>query len=143
MAVVEFNQEKFRRLYPKFTDEQTYSEELLSMYFDMAVSLIGNTDAESFAPYDPDNKIYLREILLYLAICHLITLDENQSGSTHGRIASASQGSVSTSFDLWRTGSFTGDWWSQTPCGQRFWMMSARFRHGPRIAVTNQYHPWG
>ena len=58
MAVVVFDPEKFRILHPAFSDEVKFPDETLQFYFDLAVEFVGNTDADSFAPYDPDNKIY-------------------------------------------------------------------------------------
>lgn len=109
MAVVVFDPEKFRILHPAFSDEVKFPDETLQFYFDVAVEFVGNTDADSFAPYDPDNKIYTRERLLDLATCHLLTLSQQPNGQV-GRIASATQGSVSTSFDLLKTNTFVGDW---------------------------------
>ena len=143
MAVVEFDVEEFRAQYPHFSDEETFTDEYLTGKFDQAVVIVGNDDATSIAPYDPP-KVTLRKTLLYLATCHLAMLDENPDGVV-GRIASASQGSVSTSFDLLKSSSnsYPEQWWSQSQCGARFWLLTARFRPGGRIYPSpNRYHPW-
>ena len=143
MAVVEFDIEEFRTQFPKFSDETKYSDEYLEGVFEQAVVIVGNDDATSLAPYDPP-KVLLRKTLLYLATCHLATLDDNPDG-VPGRVASASQGSVSTSFDLMRSNSnsWASQWWAQTQCGARFWLLTARFRTGGRIYPgPSNYHPW-
>lgn len=58
MAVVVFDPEKFRILHPAFSDEVKFPDDTLQFYFDLAVEFVGNTDADSFAPYDPDNNLY-------------------------------------------------------------------------------------
>lgn len=143
MAVVEFDVEEFRAMFPKFSDETKYTDEYLTGEFDQAVVIVGNDDATSVAPYDPP-KVLLRKTLLYLATCHLATLADDPDGVV-GRIASASQGSVSTSFDLLKSASnsYASQWWSQTQCGARFWLLTARFRTGGRIYPGDgHYHPW-
>lgn len=142
MAVVVFDPEKFRSIYPAFSDETKYSNEYLQNYFDIAAEFVGNTDSTSFAPYDPDKNIFLRARLLDLVTCHLLTL-ESQPAGQNGRISSATQGSVSTSFDLLKANTFVGDWWAQTRCGAMYWVMTARFRIGGRIYPGNRFHPWG
>lgn len=142
MAVVEFSLDEFRTQYPRFSDEEHFPDESLRLCFDMAVELIGNTDETSLAPYDPP-KVQTRKILLYLAACHFATLDADNPGGNVGRLASASQGSVSTSFDLIKSNSTAGDWWLQTQCGARFWMLTARYRLGGRFYGNQHYHPWG
>ena len=142
MAGVGFDPEKFRILHPAFSDEVKFPDDTLQFYFDLAVEFVGNTDADSFAPYDPDNKIYTRERLLDLVTCHLLTLSQQPNGQV-GRIASATQGSVSTSFDLLKTNTFVGDWWAQTQCGAMYWTLTAKYRIGGRVYPGNNYHPWG
>ena len=60
-----------------------------------------------------------------------------------GRIASASQGSVSTSFDLLKANSLTAQWWLQTPCGTQFWIMSQSYRKGGRVYISKHFHSYG
>ncbi|WP_289171553.1 DUF4054 domain-containing protein [uncultured Parasutterella sp.] len=141
MAAVIFDSENFRKLYPAFSDEVAYPDELLEEYFSAAESFVGN-DGNSFAPYDPSRKVFLRKRLLDLVMCHLLTLDKMPNGPV-GRVSSATQGSVSTSFDLLKTNSFIGDWWAQTKCGAMYWVLTARYRIGGRFYGGSNYHPWG
>ena len=142
MASVELNIEEFRTWFPGLTEE-AISDELIQIFWEQAVMLVGNTDGTSFAPYDPDATPprLERKALLYYALCHLATLSTR--GDQPGRVASASEGSVSTSFDLIKSNSQTAQWWNQTPCGSTFWTLTAKYRVGGRLYLGNRYHPWG
>lgn len=142
MASVELDTNEFRNWFPGLT-EDVISDELLQIFWDQACMLVGNTDSTSFAPYDPDAKPPKldRKVLLYYALCHLATLSTR--GDLPGRVASASQGSVSTSFDLIQSSSQTAQWWNQTQCGATYWTMTARYRMGGRLYVGSGFHPWG
>ena len=99
MASVELNAEEFRKWFPGLA-EGVIPDELLGFLWEQVCEIVGNTDATSIAPYDPEatppkNE---RKTLLYYALCHFATLTNR--GDQPGRIASASEGSVSTSFDL-------------------------------------------
>lgn len=142
MAVVVFDVEKFRKVYPGFGDEVKYSDVFLEDCFDSAVLLIGNTDKTSFAPYQPELKIFEREKLLYLATCHLASLMSDPAGNT-GRVQSASQGSVSVGYDLIKTNSARSDWWNMTRCGALFWILASKYLTGGRFIAGERYHPWG
>lgn len=134
--------EEFRQWFPGLTEE-VISDTLLEILWQQVFSLFGNTDATSFAPYDPEATppVIERKVLLYYALCHLATLSTR--GDQPGRVASASEGSVSTSFDLIKSESQTAQWWNQTPCGSTYWTMTAKYRRGGRIYVSSDYHPWG
>lgn len=141
MAIVVFSPEVFRTNHPYFSDEVTFPDENLVLCFGMAEDLVGNKE-NSIVPYDPDNGVLDRERVLDLATCHIATL-LNQPEGQSGRIASASQGSVSTSFDLVKARSASGDWWLQTQCGSLYWMLMSRYRVGGRFYGVRPYHPWG
>lgn len=100
-------------------------------------------DDNSFYPYDPENGITLRKDVLYLMTCHVLTLQLWAGTGQSGRIASASQGSISTGFDLLKSSKDIPNYWYQTPCGQQFWMMTAAYRKGGRLFGAKNYHPWG
>lgn len=139
---VELDTEEFREWFPGLT-ECVVNNDLLDALWQQVCSLLGNTDATSFAPYDPDATppVLERKVELYYALCHFATLATR--GSQPGRIASASEGSVSTSFDLIKSNSQTAQWWNQTPCGSTYWMMTMKYRRGGRLYVSSGYHPWG
>ena len=137
--VVTFNAAEFRSKFPKFTTAIISDAELQNA-FDIACLIVDNT-AASPIPYDTEKNIVIRKTLLYLLVCHLATMALWPLGQ-NGPIASASQGSVSTSFSL-PQGGLTGAWFKQTPCGQTFWQISAPFRMGLISGKTRHFHPWG
>lgn len=142
MAVVSYNQEKFLDVYPaiktqyldgKLTDAQ------LQYCFQLAGLFLDNTDS-SRIPYDPEAGIETREILIFLLMCHIVTMALWPIGQS-GPIASASQGSVSTSF---QSPQGQGpEWFKLTPCGQTFWQAMRKYSIGGRYYSFHEYHPWG
>ena len=91
--------EEFRSWFPGLT-EAVINDVLLGVLWDQVGAIVGTTDADSFAPFDPDATppVLERKVLLYYALCHMATLSTR--GDQPGRVASASEGSVSSSFDL-------------------------------------------
>lgn len=142
MAVVALNISDFRTFYPRFSDSTKYPDTLITAMFDVACSLINNTE-NSFIPYDPTHGIKLRERILYAAVCHLLTM--NEQGDEHtGVITSASQGSVSVGFSPVNGTSYAAQYWSQTRCGQLVWMLLSPYRLGGRFYTESpEYHPYG
>lgn len=141
MAVVVFDAETFRTYYPAFSDATRYPDAVLSAAFDQACAFLGNTD-QSVLPYNPDQNVYTRQIVLYKATCHILTLEYIMADQP-GRITSASEGSVSTGFDLLKGQSYTADWWAQTPCGRALWALMLPYIRGGRLYTSPDYHPWG
>lgn len=140
MASVTFDENKFRLMYPALTEENLPRDVLLMMW-DQAAMIVG-ADDRSFAPYNPEKGITEREVLLYYVTCHLATL-ATQDPSQPGRLASATEGSVSTSFDNITAKSVTAQWWLQTRCGATYWALTAKYRMGGRFYGSKNYHPWG
>ena len=105
MTIV-FSPTLFRSLYPQFEDETVFTDAVLTAAFEEAVQILGNDN--SVLPFDPQKNVFTRQIALYKATCHILTL-QYLTEDAPGRISSATQGSVSTSFDLLKTGSYTGD----------------------------------
>ena len=142
MAVVALNISDFRTYYPRFSDSTKYPDTLITAMFDIACSLINNTE-NSFIPYDPTHGIKLRERILYAAVCHLLTMNEQGDEQT-GVITSASQGSVSVGFSPVNGTSYAAQYWSQTRCGQLVWMLLSPYRLGGRFYTESpEYHPYG
>lgn len=139
--IVIFDPEQFRSQYPQFADDAKYPAAVLMASFRTAEALIGNTDGGAVLPYNPDKGVYIRELALYRAVCHLLSLDA--MGDQPGRITSASEGSVSSGFDLLKTGSYSGDWWAQTACGRAVWALLLPYIRGGRVYIPRDYHPWG
>lgn len=133
---------ELRQWYPGLTPE-VISDDVLNALWGQACSFVGSTDSDSFAPYDPEAQppVIERKFLLYSALCHLATLATR--GDQPGRVASASEGSVSTSFDLIKTQSQLAQWWNLTPCGATFWACTTKYRLGGRLFGQSGFHPWG
>ena len=121
---VVFDAELFRSIYAGFRDVEKVTDEALQNCFDIASEIVGN--ANSCVPYDPQNNIRTRETVLNLVTCHIATMmylwDDAQSGS----VSSATQGSVSVSFDNAKS----PEWWGQTKCGATAWVILKRYRSG-------------
>ena len=142
MALVELDIAKFRNIHSQFT-EDVISDETITALWGIACDITGNKeDVSSFYPYDPEKGITTRAYFLDLILCHLCTLHVRPDGQS-GRISSAAEGSVNTSFDLIQYKSETGAWWGQTPCGATYWTLSASYRKGGLFFGTKNYHPWG
>ncbi|KER03397.1 MULTISPECIES: DUF4054 domain-containing protein [Photorhabdus] len=117
--IVELNITKWRELYPNIyaTDVQ------LEMYFVESEMLLNNTEHSCV------NNLKEREMLLYLLIAHIATLQNNVDAGNNsvGRAASASEGSVSISLDYGTT-TDAEKWYIQTPYGAKYWQLTARYR---------------
>ncbi|EEZ74634.1 hypothetical protein NEILACOT_05350 [Neisseria lactamica ATCC 23970] len=69
-----------------------------------------------------------REMLLFLLVRHFAALAERAAqGGLVGRIASASEGSVSVSADMGAAGG-NAAWYLQTPYGATYWQLTAKYR---------------
>ena len=137
MAVVVFDPQAWLEAYPQFQGQLTDAQ--LMQAFNVACLMLDNTDA-SPVPYDPDNGVETRKILLWLLVCHLATLalrPVNQSGP----LTSASEGSVSTGFQVPQ--SLNGQYFVQTPCGSTFWQAIRKYVVGGRYYDICHFHPWG
>lgn len=125
----------FRAAYPGLSESVISDDELANLWLSIE-ALLG--DGEGRFPY-PEK---LAKPILYSALCHLATLQTNGMAQP-GRVASATEGSVSTSFDFIKTNSESGDWWNQTKCGALFWQLTRRFRVACRFYGSRNFHPWG
>lgn len=143
MAVVTLSISEFLGLFPHlqtaYTDGKINDTQITEV-FNTVAEWLGN-DEGSIYPYNPP-KILTRKRLLYLATCHLLTLGLMPAGQ-QGRLSSATQGSVSTSFDLIHANGLTAQWWLQTPCGSQFWVMTQSYRKGGRVYAHKHFHPYG
>lgn len=144
MSTVTFDIDEFLSLFPHIAEaveQKRTTAEFITETFDSVASWLGADDS-SLYPYNPDQGIKTRKTLLYLATCHLVTLGLWPQGQS-GRITNASQGSVSTSFDLLKANTLTANWWLQTPCGSQYWVMSQGYRKGGRVYIHRKHHPYG
>lgn len=129
MAVVIFDPAAFKLAFPEFADVPDARLELL--FGMVTATILDNTGAS------PVIDVTQRSALLSLLVAHMLTLygtgtpgAGGGSGGTApvGRLASATEGTVSTSFAYMQGGSPTADWYNQTQYGAMYWVMMARFR---------------
>lgn len=115
MADVTLDISNFREHYPKFAEEKVSDAEVEDAWH-FACSMCGSTDKDSRLPYMPaaEPPVYDRKIALYLIMCHVLTIGMWGAGQA-GAVQSASQGSVSTSFQLLQGKTTSESWWLQTP----------------------------
>lgn len=81
-----------------------------------------------------------RFICCHLSFSYIRAVEQN---GQPGRVTSASQGSVNTSFDLFKSNKDTADWWNQTLCGQQAWQMLKGRTKGGRFYGYKINHPFG
>lgn len=122
MAIVVFDIAAFRERYPEF---DTVSDSLLNAYFVEATVYLDNTDGSIVT------DATIRSVYLNMLVAHLAAMNSGVGGSKPtglvGRVASASEGSVSVSMaDIPSSGS---SWWYlQTPYGAAYWQATASYR---------------
>ncbi|WP_432784684.1 DUF4054 domain-containing protein [Oligella sp. MSHR50489EDL] len=93
------------------------------MWFVEAGLLINNTATSCV------KSLVEREILMYLLMAHFALLQSriDAGNSAVGRVSSATEGSVSVSFDNGST-ALSAAWYQQTPYGAKYWAMTAKYR---------------
>lgn len=119
MAAVVFDTDEFRDLYPAIVA----SDAQLRMYFRQAESLLDNTKCSIVKDLED------RRNLLYMLVAHIAHLNHQAEtgNSVVGRVASASEGTVSVSLDYGTMGN-NERWYLQTPYGAMYWQMTKRYR---------------
>ena len=131
----------WRDLYPQFS---AITSAQLSALWEMAVTIVPNTET-SVIPYDPDNGVYARRIILYALMCHLATLATWDANGQAGALASASEGSVSASFQMpqYPATSVSAQWYNQTLCGRTAFNLLRSYALGGRYYAVKTFHPYG
>lgn len=142
MAIVQFDPDAFKVIYPEFT---AVPDARLTGLFNLATgSLLDNTDNS------PVMDGVVRSSLFDLLVAHLLTLfgtgvagaNDDAGSNPVGRLSSATEGSVTSSFEYnMPTGSAIASWYLQTGYGALFWTATARFRSA--IYVANGYSGLG
>ena len=126
-GIVDLDLAKFRAAYPNFKA----ADAQLEMWFVEAGMLINNT------PQSCIKSLVEREVLMFLLMAHFADLQArvDAGNGTVGRIASATQGSVSVSFDN-GTSTLSAAWYQQTPYGSKYWAMTAKYRSFLYVATN-------
>jgi hypothetical protein len=130
MAIVVFDPVAFVAFYPEFTG--TTNLRMQSMFDIAQYTFLDNTDNS------PVMDLNFRTQLFYMAVAHLLLLygtapvarpDGTIDNTPPGRITSATEGTVTTSFQLEVTNqNGSAPWWNQTKYGAMYWMATVRFR---------------
>jgi hypothetical protein len=125
-GVVVFDPAAFAARYPQFANVST---QLLQAFFDEAAALYLNNSTRSIV-----QDLAERAILLNLIVAHLGTLSgvltpagQGSNATQVGRVASASEGSVSASLDMGQQ-SKNAAFWMQTQYGAQYWTATAQYR---------------
>lgn len=124
-AVVTFNYPEWLAQYPEFGSVTAGQAQ---GYFNRATLVCDNT------PSSPIRDLCERTILLNLATAHVAKLFALANGQLAnpivGRIANASEGSVSVGTVYTTPSTDLEAWWDQTPYGAFFWASTTRYRTG-------------
>ena len=130
MTQVIFSAANFKIRYPEFVG---VSDPRLQLYFDEACLYLSNADNS------PVQSIARRTILLDMLTAHVAKLGGAIGGGVApvGRTSSASEGSVSASFDY--QGQPSAAWYNQTPYGASFWQATSALRGMRYIARPTIY----
>lgn len=127
MAVVIFDPAQFKLAFPEFAGVPDLR---LTMTFTAATAILDNTDAS------PVTDAAQREAMFYYLIGHLLTLfgytdtagTAVPGAGVVGRLSSASEGSVSSSFEMNVPANANAAWWNQTQYGATYWMLTLPYR---------------
>lgn len=125
MAVVVFDPDAFRARYPQFSPDNTcVSDALLTAYFDEATLYLSNTDCSIV------QDIPKRTMLLWMLTAHIAYLNGALSPDglpPVGRVAGATEGSVTVNFDLLPAAG-SNAWFNQSQWGAQFWQATLSLR---------------
>lgn len=141
--VVVFDKEEFLADYPQFSTlytEGKITDGQLDYFWEIATTIVDNTEDGATIPYDPDNNVFIRKVVLYLLMCHLLTMALWPVGQS-GPLTNASEGSVSAGFQIPQV--LSRVWFNQTPCGRTLALLLARYTVGGKYYPMHYYHPWG
>ena len=108
-GMVIFDPTEFKEIYPQF---QNISNKACEFAFNEATFYLENNKNSIV------KSVEKRKLLLYLLTCHVLTLKTR--GDIVGKIASATEGSVSVSYAN-TSPSANAEWYSQTQCGLSFY----------------------
>ena len=141
MSTVVFDLEKFRELYPAFSDEEKVTDAQLENAFDLACEVIGNDDGCA-VPYDPEAvpAVKTRETLLFLLTCHIATMQYLWDADQVAAVSAATQGSTSATFAI---NPNAKEWWDNTKCGAQAWIILRNYGGGAYYFGAEYVHIGG
>lgn len=131
MPAIVFNAAAFKVRYPEFA---AVADATLGAYFDEAGIYLSNSDS-------PVASLTRRAILFNMLVAHIGAIGGALSADGQprpvGRLASASEGSVSASFANAAPGS--AEWFQQTQYGAAFWQATTGLRGFRYISRPTTY----
>jgi hypothetical protein len=133
VTAVVFNPTAFLARYPQFS---VVSTPTLTACFDDAGLYLSNEDDS------PVQNLDRREKLLWMLTAHIATLNGGLAGGVAqpvGRTSSATEGSVSASFDYLQATPGSGAWFNQTQYGASFWAATTSLRGFRYVAQPTVY----
>lgn len=140
-GVVEFVPADFKAAFPQFA---SVPDGDLTTYFALATMVVDNTCASRISDATQ------RERLLNLLVAHIATLQPvspnggaGAGSSMVGRIASATEGSVSASAEYAAEVSQSMAWFIQTQYGAMFWQLTSPARSFMYVAPSRPCGPAG
>lgn len=141
-GVVTFDYSAWGAIYPEFA--QSVTAPVASNYFDMAGLFLDNTPCSAVV------DLTKRTSILYMITSHLAALFSPVNGQPAsvlvGRIANATEGSVSVATELEGMGKNEA-WWVQTKYGFMAWQAMAPYRVAryfppPQVPLNQQSYPF-
>ena len=111
---IQFDVARFRKMFPQFADDQAYPDEILEMYWDLAICFISDEEGATCLSDDCHEKA------LYYVTAHIVTISTRaEGGGTTGLVTSATVGRVSATVAEYPAGSDSWKYFmGQTPYGQ-------------------------
>jgi hypothetical protein len=135
-GTVVFEPAAFKISYPAFA---TVDDSVLQGYFDLATLFLNNRCGSRVA------NGTIRERLLNLIVAHLAALFSGENGQPRtgvvGRLASATEGTVTGQFQYSSEVSESEAFWIQTQYGATYWALTATYRTA--VYVPNARRAFG
>lgn len=135
MAVVVFDPVQFKIAFPEF---QAVPDARLLVLFQVAQGMLDNTDASIVV------DLQQRTTMFWYLVAHLLTLYGTGVSSSAGgggpsgvvgRLSTATEGTVTASYEFNIPASASAAWWNQTQYGATYWMMMAPYRSFRYVAA--------
>lgn len=131
MAVVVFDPTLFKLRYPEFA---SVDNALLGLYFNEAGLYLSNTDVSIVQNID-QRTMFLNMLTAHIAFINGALTSDGQPKPV-GRVSSATEGSVSASFEYLVPGSAA--WYAQSQYGAAFWQATSNLRGFRYIGPPNR-----
>lgn len=149
MGIVAPNYTAWSQRYPEFVANaaagQVVEEPLYAAYFAEACLYVDNTVC---SPVPNEAPTYQRAQFLGMIVSHIAALNRPGSSGIVGRIASATEGTVTVAAEYGQLQPGSQAWYIQTKYGAAFWQASGDYRRaiyvpapvtGPFVGINSPY----